>query len=278
MQNSPKVSVIIPSLDGSREGNVEKLILGLKEQTFKDVEIKVIKGISPNGRARNVGAKDATGQILVFIDDDTSLGHNKVLENLIKPLETDATLAMTGAAVKIPESAGYLQKEYDTIREISSPVKDVIDYQGRVEHSCLAIKKSVFEEIGGESDDLVRGTDIDLNMRLKAKGYKAAIVPNTWVYHLVPNNVTTLIKQAFHCGLGSAYAALKRPELFGLPKIKFINISIKTKIGILFYKVITSLIKLLWYLLTLRPVYFLFYFFHTLGYIQGWMKFKSAKI
>lgn len=275
MQNPPKVSVIIPSLDGYRNGNVEKLIADVGEQTLKDVESKVIKGIRPNGRARNVGAKDAKGRIFVFIDDDIRLGHAKVLENLIAALDADAALAMAGASVKIPEGARYFQKEYDAIREFSSPVKDTIDYQGRVGHACLAIKRSVFEEIGGESDDLIRGTDVDLNMRIKARGYKVAVVPNTWVYHLVPPNVLQLAKEAFDCGLGSAYAARQRPGIFGVPQIQFGNHTIKIKIGLLLYKIINSLIKLLLYILTLRSVYFLFYFFHTLGYIKGWVQFKS---
>ena len=37
--DKPKVSVIIPSLDGFRDGNVEKLISDIKSQSFKSVEI-----------------------------------------------------------------------------------------------------------------------------------------------------------------------------------------------------------------------------------------------
>ena len=172
MENSPKVSVIVPSIDGYRDGNVENIFLDLKKQTFKDLEVKLIKGISPNGKARNVGSKEAKGQILIFIDDDVRLGHNKVLENLIRPLETDEKMAMTGASVRIYEDAGYLAREYDRIRNFSTPITEVLDYQGWVQHSCLAIKKSVFEEVGGESEDLITGTDDDLNMRIKAKDYK----------------------------------------------------------------------------------------------------------
>ena len=42
----PEVSVIIPSLDGNRAGNVSKLIDSLKNQSFKNfpsaVELRVI--------------------------------------------------------------------------------------------------------------------------------------------------------------------------------------------------------------------------------------------
>lgn len=276
MENSHRVSVIIPSLDGYRDGNVEKLFLDLREQTFKDIEVKLIKGVRPNGKARNVGAREAKGKILIFIDDDIRLGHNKVLENLIRPLEADDKMAMTGASVKIDEDAGYLEKEYTKMRNIISPVKDTLDYQGRVGHACLAIKKSIFEEIGGESDDLIKGTDVDLNMRIKAKGYRVAVVPHTWVYHLMPNSIIKLIKEAFICGYGLAYAIKIRPELFGLPKIKFTNYTIKTRTGTLIYKITSTLMRLPIYLLTFKPVHFLFHLFHTTGYIYGWMKFSAS--
>ena len=108
MENLTKATVIIPSLDGYRDGNVEKLLEDLKRQTLRDFELKIIKGVRPNGKARNTGAKGAKGNILIFIDDDVRLGHNKVLHNLIKPLEADDSLVMTGASVKIREGAGYL--------------------------------------------------------------------------------------------------------------------------------------------------------------------------
>ncbi len=274
MENPPKVTVIIPSLDGYRDGNVEKLFSDLKEQTFKDIEVRLIKGIRPNGKARNVGSKEARGQILVFIDDDVRLGHNKVLENLIKPLEADEKMAMTGASVRICEDAGYIAKEYDKIRDLSRPITDMLDYQGWVQHSCLAIKKSIFEEVGRESDDLITGTDNDLNMRIKVKGYRVAVAPDTWVYHLVPDSITKMAKKAFICGLGSTYATKVRPEIFGFPKIKFTNYTIKTRNGVLIYKITATLIRLPIYILTFKPVRLLFYFFYIIGYIYGWIKFR----
>jgi GT2 family glycosyltransferase len=275
MENSPKVSIIIPSLDGYREGNVEKLLLDLEKQSFKDAEIKLIKGIRPNGKARNVGSKEAKGKILIFIDDDVRLAHNEVLENLIRTLEADEKMAMAGASVKIYEDAGYLEKEYEKILNFSTPVTVALDYQGLVQHSCLAIKKSIFEEIGGENEDLITGTDIDLNTRIKNKGYKTALAPHTWVYHLMPDTIVKIIKKAFIWGVGSAYAVERKPEVFEFPKIKFTNYTIKTKAGVLFYKIITGLVRLPVYILAFKPVYFIFYFFFTIGYIYGWMKFKN---
>ncbi len=105
-----RVSVIIPSLDGSRKGNVQRLKKQLAEQTLKPCEVIVIVGVSPNGRARNQGAEKASGKYLVFIDDDVTLGHERVLVNLIQPFLERDDLGITGPSQQIPEDSNWLQK------------------------------------------------------------------------------------------------------------------------------------------------------------------------
>jgi glycosyltransferase involved in cell wall biosynthesis len=81
----PAISVVIPSRDGTRGGNVDRLLADLRSQTRQDFEVILAIGFSPNGHARNQGVKPARGKYLVCIDDDVTLGHERVLENLIKP-------------------------------------------------------------------------------------------------------------------------------------------------------------------------------------------------
>ena len=55
---SPKieVSVVIPSADGRRDGNVPRLLDNLKSQSFRNMEVIVIVGVSPQGKAINDNA------------------------------------------------------------------------------------------------------------------------------------------------------------------------------------------------------------------------------
>jgi glycosyltransferase involved in cell wall biosynthesis len=85
----PKVSVVIPAYNA--EKFIEKCLLSLKEQTFKDFEIIVVDDCSKDrtyeiaskyahvikneknlgvGESRNVGARASRGEILVFTDSD----------------------------------------------------------------------------------------------------------------------------------------------------------------------------------------------------------------
>ncbi len=78
-----KASVIIPSFDGYRNGKTPALLESLKEQSFKDFEVHVIKGETRQGRAINRGARLSKGDILIILDDDTALGHKDVFARLI---------------------------------------------------------------------------------------------------------------------------------------------------------------------------------------------------
>src|SRR5438552_18185978 len=102
---TPKVSIIIPSLTGE----VSRPMRGIEQQTFRDYEVDIVQGVSPAGRARNLGAQRARGDILLFIDDDASLGHKDVLQKIVDPLESDAQIAVVGVSQQVPIEATWFQ-------------------------------------------------------------------------------------------------------------------------------------------------------------------------
>ena len=61
-QNDPKISVIIPTLDGHRNGLFPLLLEQLSEQTFQDFETIVIKGDPLQGRAINTAVDISKGK------------------------------------------------------------------------------------------------------------------------------------------------------------------------------------------------------------------------
>lgn len=273
----PKVSVIIPTLDGSRDGNVERLLGDIKKQTFKDFEVILIKGVRPNGRARNEGVKKAQGDYLVFIDDDSILGHERVIENLIAPLEREEKIGMTGASTLCPNDLPWLQKTFAQMRNLEFPiVKEMVDTD-HAKHACCALRTGVYKGVGWESDDLITGTDVDLRQRLRRAGFKVVVVPETWVYNFVETTLWGIVKNSFRMGLGSAYACKVHPEIFGYPRIKLVNYQIKTAPGTLLYILVTAPIKILMYLLSLRPLNALLSIPWTAGFLYGWLKFPSRR-
>ncbi|HRT60933.1 MAG TPA: glycosyltransferase [Syntrophales bacterium] len=209
----PKVTVLVPSLDGYRGGNVPFLINQLKNQTFKDLEVVVVRGVRPNGRARNEGARMARGEFLVSIDDDVTLGHDRVIENLVRCLESDQSLGLLGISKLIPENSSWFQRRIAIeIPRSVSPVYDRLTDGDLVDHVCHAIRRDLFFRIGMENENIVRGTDPDLRYRLKKAGYRVAICPDSWGYHPVPRTFSKLLRMSFYSGMGSAWVQRHYPE------------------------------------------------------------------
>lgn len=272
--STPMVSVIIPSIRGG--SNLSRLLDEIDKQTFKDLETLVIKGVSPNGRARNEGVRKARGKYLVFVDDDVALGHERVIANLISPLVQDSSIGMTGASVLLPENPNWLQRSFANFRGWEFPVvKEIVD-SNSAQHSCCALSKEVYTSGGWESDDLITGTDNDLRRRLHSLGYRVVVVPDTWVYHQTEDTLPSITKKLFKMGMGSAYALKVHPEIFGYPKINICNYQIKTAVGALLYTIFSAFTMTLLCLFTLRVFRLLAGPIHTTGYVYGWFKFHRA--
>jgi len=214
VSQNPDISIIIPSLDGYRDGFLPLLIQQLKEQTFQRFELFIIKGDPRQGRAINRGVQLAKGKVLIIMDDDISIGTSFLLENLVKAIEGDSSIGMAGVSFEMPENATAFQKR--ALRELpryTFPVVNEIVESDFASHPCCAIPKHIFEAIGGENEMIIRGLDPELRVRLRNSGYKVVIIANSWVYHLPPKSLGKLLKKFFRNGKGSAYLQLYHPNL-----------------------------------------------------------------
>ena len=85
MSDRADIALIIPSLDG----DVAPLLASVRRQTLQPAQIEVVRGVRPNGHARNVGVARTSAPLLVFVDDDAVLGDERMIERLIAPLLAD---------------------------------------------------------------------------------------------------------------------------------------------------------------------------------------------
>jgi len=211
-RGEPRLSIVIPSWDGFREGSVPRLLESVARQTFTDHETHVVRGVSPQGRAINEGVRLSKGEIVVILDDDSLLADETVLERLVQCIDADDSIGMAGASIVLSESASPFQRRAaKQFPRFNTPVVQEITDSDFACHGCCAIPRRVFEEVGGEREDILRGLDPDLRVRLRAAGYRVVLAPETRIHHPLPENFTKLLRIFFRNGFGSAYAQKYQP-------------------------------------------------------------------
>jgi Glycosyltransferase like family 2 len=240
----PPIAVIIPSL----HGNVEPLLASMRRQTLQPAEIAVVRGVHPNGRARNQGVVQTSAPLLVFVDDDAVLGDKHVLANLVAPLLEDPTIAVTGASKLLPPRAPWFQRwvarevpriEHQVVAQPLETNPDPPTFYCEITTTCCAMRRAIFEQAGGFDEMLLRGVDTEFFVRIRrmsvvsgplsiaAHGqtpttdnqqrriddthYRFVLVPNTWVYHPAPATLRALLGKHFLYGMGHAQEVRRDP-------------------------------------------------------------------
>jgi GT2 family glycosyltransferase len=212
------ISAIIPSLKGGGEA----IIATLQKQRWQPDEIRIVTGVRPNGRARNLGAGQTRGEILLFIDDDATPGNCHLVEALVKPLLNDTSIGVTGAARLLPRGAPFFQQR--VAREIPRTVNRVPQVEletnpplsgyghSLITTTCCAMRRSVFEQAGRFSEQLTSGVDTDFFYRVRKLGYRFVMVPDVFVYHPAPEDIRMLWRKFYWYGQGYGQEVQRRPE------------------------------------------------------------------
>ncbi len=190
-----------------------RLLDSVERQTFRDYEVHLIEGVSPQGRAINQGAKKARGEILLVLDDDSRIADDTVFQRLVDALDADPAIGMAGASIVLdPEATPFQRRAASQFPRFNTPVVEEITDSDLACHGCCAFPAQVFREIGGEREDILRGLDPDLRVRLREAGYRVVLVPHARIYHPLPNGWRKLLRTFFRNGFGSAYARKFQPD------------------------------------------------------------------
>lgn len=200
--SAPFVSVIVPSKDGERKGNVMNLLGDIAKQSYQTVEVILVIGAYPNGHARNVGAKYAKGGYLLMLDDDLRLGDEYVIEQLIKTFTVLTSCGMAGCSQQLPPDANKFQQiSAKQLPRSEFPIVEEYIETDMVNHCAgFAIPSKLYQDISGEDDFILRGTDPDLRYRVEKAGYKIVVVPHTKSYHPLPDNWKEFWCYHWKCG------------------------------------------------------------------------------
>jgi GT2 family glycosyltransferase len=219
VRGSPLVSIIIPTRDrltllrrclesietrttyrnyeillidnGSQEPRTLSYLAGLPHRVIRD------DGPFNFARLNNRAATMARGEHLLLLNNDVEVITPKWLEALLEHsqrqevgavgaqlLYADGTIQHAGVVLGVRGVAGHAHKYLSAKEAGYFFFPHLIRNYSAVTAACLMIRKSLYEEVGGMEERLgVTFNDVDLCLRLRARGYLVVYTPHARLYH-----------------------------------------------------------------------------------------------
>ena len=216
--NRPRIAAIIPTL----KGNVDELTRALAKQTCPPDEVQVVKGVRPNGRARNQGVAATAADVLLFIDDDALPGSSDLIERLVQILLQDRTIGVVGPARVLPANAPWFQRRVaaeiprivNAVPEAPLETNPPLDGYGHslITTTCCVMRRSVYEQVEGFSEEQESGVDTEFFYRVRRLGCRFVMAPDVFVMHPAPASLNALLRKFHWYGTGSGQEARGHPE------------------------------------------------------------------
>jgi cellulose synthase/poly-beta-1,6-N-acetylglucosamine synthase-like glycosyltransferase len=159
-----------------------------------NVRLIVIEHGGP-AKARNIGIKNANGEVVLFIDADC-VADPTWLKTIVKRVERGDVAGAGGIYVtRNPENwiANFIGAD------IEYRYLNMGAYTDFVGSYSACFKKDVILEVGGFDEDFKEASaeDNDLCYRIVERGYKLACEPNARVMHSHPSTLQKFIRQQF---------------------------------------------------------------------------------
>ena len=162
---------------------------------------KVMRIPGPSGpaQARNLGARNARGDILFFMDADVTIPPD-LIGQVVARFRADPDLAaLFGSYDDEPSEKNFLSQYKNLFHHY-------IHQMGREEAStfwgaCGAIRRDVFTSLDGFDEGYRQPSieDIELGYRLKRSGYRVRLFKTLQVKHLKRWGMVSLLRADFFC-------------------------------------------------------------------------------
>ena len=184
--------------NNSKEDGTFRLYEQLQKEHPDNLRVLYWKGTGFNYSAlNNFGAKEATGEYLLLLNNDTEVITPRWLEEMVmyaqqervgcvgvKLLYPDNTIQHAGIGFGYLTLAAHMHKNFP----VGHP-----GYMGRLVYAqdvyavtaaCLMVRKSVYDEVNGLDESFaVAFNDVDFCVRVRQAGYTNVFTPFAQLYH-----------------------------------------------------------------------------------------------
>ena len=221
----PTVSIVIPVLD--RAGELQRCLASIGSIDYPKEKLQVIVVddgscddsaavarsmgalvVSSGGTrrgpaaARNVGAAQASGELLAFIDSDCSASAGWLAD--LVPLFRDGQTAAVGGRVDGMCSASAVDRYEAVMSSLSLGSRERFGNSGDDTFylpSCnLLVRRQVFLSVGGFESSMHVGEDVDLTWRMRDAGWTIAYLPSGSILHEHRSTLKSFMSRRFDYG------------------------------------------------------------------------------
>lgn len=222
------LSLIIPIYNRPQE--LDELLQSLTHQAFYDYEVIVVEDGStlpsadiverhrqalssirylsvPNGgpsRARNIGVREAQGDYVLILDSDVVLPEQylSIVAESIRVTDADAFGGPDAASPDfspMQKAVNYAMTSTLTTGGIrGGSAKAMEQFKPRTFN--MGCRRELFLRLGGFSEDMRYGEDIDFSLRLIESGARVLLFPEAYVYHKRRVDLKKFFMQVHHSG------------------------------------------------------------------------------
>ncbi|HEX2558771.1 glycosyltransferase family 2 protein, partial [Phenylobacterium sp.] len=221
---APRVSLIVPTRDRAEllracahgvlsrtdypalellivdNGSVQPATHQLFDELKADPRVRVIEDPSPfnYSRLNNLAAREAKGQVLVLLNNDIDVIGPGWLRELVgqalrpdvgavgaRLLFADGRVQHAGIALGIAGVASYyhpfVAREARGYRDALVLAREVSAVTG----ACLALRREVYEQVGGLEEEhlAVAFNDVDLCLKIRETGLRVVVTPFAELHH-----------------------------------------------------------------------------------------------
>jgi cellulose synthase/poly-beta-1,6-N-acetylglucosamine synthase-like glycosyltransferase len=214
------VSVVIPC---GRPDRISALAASLAAQTQPPHEILVVCAVAvpavdglrlvsvptlyPPGRMRNIGAAVASGDVLLFLDDDCIPPPNWI-NDLLAVMESDARIAAVGCKL-VSAHPGFWNRCADFA--LFWPYQYDQRSDTALGSATLAVRRNAYQKVGGFDETLLATEDWDFCLKLHEQGWRSVHEPGVSVRHdHRRGTLGAILMQAWTSGLLSGLVVQRR--------------------------------------------------------------------
>jgi len=253
-QDYPKERYELLVVDGMSEDGTRRIIREISER-YPDVTLKLLDNPKHlSSFARNIGAKQAKGEIVAVIDGHVFIPDKLLFHSIERIVEEKQALVLSRPApLDVPGLENgkpfWIAISRKTWLGHSGKSHIYGEFEGFVDpvSSGFAYHKSIFEKIGYFDENFDAAEDVEFHFRIKKSGLLAYTSPLLLIYSYPRSTFLDLFKQQTRYGEGRVRFIKKFPEAFTIETLIPIGVFLFFLLfPLLFVSYVPWFVKIVW--------------------------------